>query len=364
MRSQWQASYLDGHTAIRHAATVRLMREGLEVATESGETRLWSYREIRQTQGFYSGEEVRLERSGGGPEALMVPDVEFLDSLREAAPHLGGRFHDPTRRAFRRRLTVLAAFGVIAVTVGIYLWGIPVLARIGATIVPVSWEERVGQPAVSYLAPPGERCRDPQLQTAVGDILEILTATSARSPYTLRVYVVDSPVVNAIAIPGGHIVVFRGLLERTRSPEELAGVLAHELQHVLRRHATRAMIQTASTGLLLAALTGDGTGPLVYGLQTARTLGDLHYSRRAEEEADSEGMKMLRAARVDPAGMIDFYEMLVKQEGARADTFKYLSTHPIATDRIARLKSMEADGRGAPAKLMPAADWASLARRC
>ena len=79
-------------------------------------------------------------------------------------------------------------------------------------------------------------------------------------------------------------------------------MVAHELQHVLRRHTTRAVIQDASTGLLLMALTGDVTGPLAYGLQTARTLGELRYSRRAEDEADTEGMKMLLAARIDPAG--------------------------------------------------------------
>jgi predicted Zn-dependent protease len=264
----------------------------------------------------------------------------------------------------RMRLTILAAIGVIAATLSIYFWGIPALSAIGATLVPVSWEERVGQQAVSYLAPPGQQCADLQLRTAVHDIMEVLTAAGPRSPYTLRVYVVDSPVVNAVAIPGGHIVVFRGLLEHTRSPEELAGVLAHELQHLVRRHVTRAMIQNASTGLLVATLTGDGTGPLVYGLQTARALGNLQYSRVAEEEADSEGMKMLLAAGVDPAGMIDFFGVLEKQEGPRIAGSKYLSTHPIAGDRVARLKGMAAESRSAPVKLLPGTDWARLAKRC
>jgi predicted Zn-dependent protease len=364
MRSHWQAFYLDGRTAIRHAVTVRLMREGLEVAAGNNSTRLWPYRELRQTQGFHSGEEVRFERGGEQPEVLVVPDVDFLASLHEAAPHVGRRFHDPARRAHRLRLTVLAAVGAIAVTAGIYLWGIPALAAVVATVVPVSWEERVGQSAVAYLAPPAQRCNDPQLQAAVNEVVEVLTAAGPRSPYALRVYVVHSPVVNALAIPGGYIVVFQGLLERTRSPEELAGVLAHELQHVLRRHVTRAIIQDASTGLLVATLTADGTGPLVYGLQTARAFGNLRYSRRAEEEADLEGMKMLLAAGVDPAGMIDFFGVLEKQEGARTAAFKYLSTHPIASDRIERLKSSASARPGAPIKLLPGTDWARLAKRC
>src|SRR5260370_1392343 len=139
-----------------------------------------------------------------------------------------------------------------------------------------------------------------------------LPARPPGAPYTFRVYIVDVPVFNAFAAPGGTGVVFRGLLERTDSPEQLAGVLAHELQHVVQRHSTRAIVQHTSSGLLIAALTGDVTGPLAYGLEAARVLGQLRYSRDAEEEADTEGLKMLLAARVDPAGMIAFFKALDK----------------------------------------------------
>ena len=158
---------------------------------------------------------------------------------------------------------------------------------------------------------------------------------------------VDAPDVNALAAPGGYIVVFRGLLERARTPDELAGVLAHEIEHVLHRHTTRAVIQHASTGLLLAALTGDMTGPLAYGLESARVLGQLQYSRRAEEEADRDGMKLLLAARVDPAGMIGFFDDLAKGEHPRR-VLRYLSTHPSPTDRIAALRALAAGAPGSP----------------
>src|SRR5262249_23127573 len=137
-----------------------------------------------------------------------------------------------------------------------------------------------------------------------------------------------------------------------RTPDEMAGVLAHELQHVLRRHATRAVIQDASTGLLLMALTGDATGPLAYGLEAARTIGSLRYSRRAEEEADVEGMRMLLAARINPAGMVAFFEMLQKEEGRAGTALAYLSTHPPAADRVARLKSVAAAWKGTPEPLL------------
>jgi predicted Zn-dependent protease len=140
--------------------------------------------------------------------------------------------------------------------------------------------------------------------------------------------------------------------------------MAHELQHVLQRHTTRAVIQDASTGLLLMALTGDVTGPLAYGLQTARTLGELRYSRRAEDEADVEGMKMLLAARVDPAGMIAFFDKIRQEEGATPKPLTYLSTHPEAAERIAHLRAMAQAWKGTPEPLLPGEDWAALVRRC
>src|SRR5262250_3738429 len=127
------------------------MRQGLEVQTPGGWTRFWPYAELRQTQGFYEGEEVRLERGGDLSEALLIPDVGFLASLREIAPQLGNRFHDPAIRRHRLRLTILAAVAVVAITGALYLWGIPALAAIVAPRVPLAWEDGMGRSVVEYL---------------------------------------------------------------------------------------------------------------------------------------------------------------------------------------------------------------------
>src|SRR5882724_4250501 len=92
----------------------------------------------------------------------------------------------------------------------------------------------------------------------------------APDTYRIRVTIVDHPAVNAFAAPGGHIVVLRGLLERTRTPEELAGVLAHEIQHVYHRHPTRLVVQHTSAGLLAAAVAGDVSALMAYSLEAAR----------------------------------------------------------------------------------------------
>ena len=364
MTTSWQAHYLDGQTAARHPATVRVMREGLEVTTAGGSGRFWPYREVRQTQGSYQGEAVRLERRGTPGETLVIADPAFLSSLRDAAPDLGWRFHDPRRRGRRLRLTALAALAIVAIAAALYAWGIPWLAALAAPRVPAAWEAALGQAALDGLAPRDRRCLDPGRQARLEGVLARLIAAGEPPPYPVRLTVVDEAVVNAYALPGGHIVLFRPLLERMRTPEELAGVLAHELRHVARRHAMQQVVRHASTGLLLAALTGDVTGPVMYGLEAARVVGERSYGRRAEEQADEEGMAQLIAARVDPAGMIAFHEAMLAEEGRMPAALRYLSTHPATPDRIARLRALAARRPVAPEPLMSPGEWDDARRIC
>jgi len=364
MQTDWEGYYLDGKTAVRHRAVVRLLRTRLEIATETGHTAWWPYGEVRQTQGFYEGQEVRLERGGQLPEVLLIRDAAFLSALHRVAPETAGRFHDPSRRRRRIALTALAALAVVGITTALYLWGIPGMASVVAPHVPPSWEERLGRSVSEHLAPEARRCIETTRAQAIQDIADALLSTVRDSPYTFRIMVANNPSVNALAAPGGYVVVFRGLLEQTQTAEELAGVLAHEFQHILFRHTTRALLRHASTGLLLAAITGDMTGPMAYGLESARILGELRYSRQDEDEADRAGFRMLVDAGVDPAGMIAFFETLATKQPKTLTLPPYLSTHPTTEGRIERLRSLDSRTQPATTRLLPGADWRDVRRIC
>jgi beta-barrel assembly-enhancing protease len=362
----WDAQYLDGRTPQPRPARVVIGHTGLEITLlDAGDSFRWPLAELRQTQGFYAGEQVRLERGGELAEVLLISDVTFLSALRAAAPHAAAAFHDPARRRFRPGLTAVAALAAVAVALGLYFWGIPAAAAVAATRVPVAWEVALGDAALARLAPPSRRCVDPVRQRRIDEIVSILLRPLPDPRYPFRVTVVDHPMVNAFAAPGGGIVVFRGLLERTDSAEELAGVLAHEIQHVLHRHATRAILREASTGILVAALVGDVSAVATFGVQTARLLGDLRHSREAEREADEDGMRMLQAARVDPRGMLAFFEAMQKLEEELGTGVRYLSTHPAAGDRLHALAALAAQAPpGSPMRLPAGDDWSDVTRIC
>jgi len=359
----WQGYYLDGKTATKRDAEIQLLDEGLKIRTSDGLTLMWPYTEIRQTQGFYENEPVSLERGEKITEMLVIRDQAFLNSLHRFMPKKAKRFHNPALRGLRLRLTVCAAAVLVVMGALIYLWGIPLAAKVVTPRIPVQWEKGMGESLLGILAPEENRCLDPELQKALDEMKSRLNPSG---PYEFRIYITTSPVVNAVALPGGNIVVFRGLLEKTKSPEELAGVLAHEMQHIQKRHVTKRIIENSSTGLIVSAISGDVTGAMVYGVKAAHNLAMLSYSRQDEEEADAEGMKMFLKAGFDPESMISFFRIL-KEEKTMPQIPQYLSTHPDTDQRIRRLQDIADRSRNdhpAYRNLSFTDQWEILKKRC
>lgn len=158
-----------------------------------------------------------------------------------------------------------------------------------------------------------------------------------------RFHLADDKVVNAFAVPGGDIVVNRGLLRATASPDELAGVLAHEIQHVALRHSLKGMIRSAGLTVLFTLIVGDPDVTLAG--RAADRLLSLKFSRDAEREADEHGFSLLVQRGIDPHGMVRFFETLAKQDSSAPPAL--LSTHPASAEReaalAARLKALPKD---------------------
>jgi Zn-dependent protease with chaperone function len=358
------AHYLDGRTATRHRVTLTISPDALHIAMQDGSSKQWPYSQIRQTQGNYRGEPVRLEFGPEPAEAVVVASRALLTEIHTAAPALAQHFHNPFWRNAHLGWTLCAGFGLVLIFVGLYRWGIPGIASAATPYVPTIWEESFGRQIMEHLAPEAQQCRDPERLRKIDQIVQTLAATRPDSPYPVTLSVVDNSAINAFAAPGGKVVILRGLLEQTTSPEHLAGVLAHELQHVYQRHSTRAILEQTAGTLLLAAVSGDLTGGLAWGLKGAQTMGSLHYSRTHEEEADIEGLRMMQAAHLDPAAMIAFYETLQQAEQDHAGPPDFLSTHPDMSRRLAALIALAGPPPTEVHRLLPGEDWQDIRTLC
>lgn len=359
MSSDIEAYYLDGQTAVRHRAAIQFLEEGLQITVETGAVLWWPYEEVRRPSENQSNGEIKLTRGTRNPEVLLIPDPFILRRLQRFGSKMARRLQEPAPRRTPIMLTILAVLALVGILGSLYFWGIPATATWVASYVPASWEERLGESVVENLAPPEKRCLDPGRTQMIEEITSTLSATLPQIPYSFRIVVVNEPTVNALAAPGGYIVIYRGLIEQTQSAEELAGVLAHEMQHILHRHATRALLQHFSTKLLLSTFFGDS-----YGLEGAQVLGRLRYSRKNEVEADTEGMQMLTAAKINPQGMITFFEKLKKEEQKRPKLPAYISTHPSLDGRIAHLRLLARRSQSPPIKLLPGYNWKDIQEIC
>lgn len=305
---------------------------------------------------------VKWEQEGAG-RTLYIKDAAAIAAFRRAAPpelldHFD-RAASSVRRARVTRRTVLLAVAGLLVALGLGTWfGSDLLVNWAVGLIPVEWERQIGEAAMQDVLAQQEIVREGPVVEAVHAITERLTGQIPNSPYPFTVTVVRSPIVNAFALPGGSIVVFTGLVKAAGSPEEVAGVLGHEINHVLHRHGMERIVKTLGVMAVAAILLGDQQGLIGLARQLGVEIITLKYGRDQETEADLTGLRLLQKAKVDPAGMIAFFERLAQSEKEQ-ERVELLSTHPMSAARAGRLK---AELTNLP-KFVPdpfAFDWASV----
>jgi Zn-dependent protease with chaperone function len=341
---QFNAGYNDGQNARRHDVMVRLGPLGLDIYGE-GLHAHWPYDRITALDEGFSGAPLRIALEGA--EARLTCRREDLPGvLFELAPRLGSSKRRPWRMAF---LSLAGAVVAVVALATVLLEGVPAVARWSTALVPVSWEVAFGEGAleqvVDLLALMGDEdeilvCRAPQGHAVLEDLTQRLDA-AVEIPYDVKVIVLDHPMVNAFALPGGPILIMRGLIDFAKSPDELAGVLAHEMGHVAARHSLQKLMEQLGIGFFFGILLGDvGTGTIAV---AGETLLLLSYSRDLESEADDLGLARLAAAGLDPRGLAEFFERMEEKSGGEASEWmRLLSTHPLDEARVAKFAAAPA----------------------
>jgi beta-barrel assembly-enhancing protease len=186
---------------------------------------------------------------------------------------------------------------------------------------------------------------DPEINRYVNVLGDQIASLTSRADLPWRFYVVDSREVNAFAVPGGYIYVNRGLIERTTQMDELAGVLGHEIGHVVRRHSIQQMekAQGANVGVTLACILTNICNSQVAqaGINIAGSAVFARFSRQDELEADQEAVTNTVRARINPQGIVTMFQKLIAERKSRPGAVEgWFATHPLEEDRIAAAQQM------------------------
>ena len=276
-----------------------------------------------------------------GERTLYLKNPDVIRAFREMVPdHLGlplAQVAEQVRQIRHRRRFVWSLVGGVILATVVGLWfGSDLLVKLAVSRIPVEWEQKLGESVYRDYLTHQEVMKEGPAVTALGEMMQRLTEQIPNNPYKFDVAVVKSDVVNAFALPGGYVVVFTGLMKKAESGAEVAGVLSHELNHVLQRHGLERIVKNLGLFTVVAIVFGDQRGLVGIMKQLGVELFTLKFGREQETEADLTGLQLLQRAKIDPSGMIRFFERLSEIDQGRLE---WLSTHPMSTARADRLKT-------------------------
>ncbi len=347
-------AYFDGRTSRRRLVELRF-GDGLIIVENGDIVADWPFANIRRFDAPHgilrlgatsAAELARLDIRAPDQAALVLrhcPDIAGVGGL---VPIKLGRI-------------IGWSLAAAAAIIGTIWFGVPVVADQLTEIIPIAWEKPLGQAVDGQirLLFGTTACIDEAGVAALNKLVARLQST-ANLPIPPEPAVLLSKIPNAFALPGGRIYILSNLIGDAASPDELAGVLAHELGHVAHRDGVRRLLRDGGTGYLLGLLFGDVSGAGA-ALVAARTLLNSAYSLEVETAADDfSAMVMTRLGRPTAA-----LGALLHRVAPETDTdITLFRDHPLTPDRERRLAETNAPATGP--ELLSAPEWAALRVIC
>ena len=339
-----QVWHYDGATGIRHDATLAQDAAGFTLIGAGLDLRHYDWADLVYRGEKKEGPFYGLKDNVGWQVGLNGPVPSAL-SVHLPKPVKYGGIVD--RIGFGSAAAAFTAISAAVLYVGFKApdWIAP--------FVPMSWEAALGDAMVGDFG--GRFCNGPGGQEALDALVKRINPETA----DLKVRVANIDMVNAVALPGGTIIVFRGLLQEAKSPDELAGVLGHEIGHVRNRDVMQSLLRQAGLSVLLGGFSGDAGGYV-------GSLVSATYSREAETNADAYAIRLMKRANVSPADTAGFFARLSQGEqglGKAEAVVGYLSSHPLSKSREAAFRKSAVSG-ARYTDAITAQQWRSLLETC
>lgn len=354
------SAYFDGDRPVSEEVSLHIANENLQIGLDDGNTLFWPIKDIRLLPDSAGRNGYMLRVTNEPLARLFVTDRSLIASLPHATR--------PAPPKGRTKLLIWALSAVAAVAIQITVL-IPLLADRLAVFIPPAGERALGEATFDQIRnaldetgmAPLPLCESPAGTEALAQMTQALAGNDEVAE-NLQVFVLNHEMINAFALPGGFVVLFRGLIDQAETPDEVAAVLAHEIGHVASRDPTRHALRSAGSIGVLGLLFGDFAGGAAVLFLTERLIS-AQYSQQAETDADAFGYARLEAANVSPAAMGDMFDRLRDKYGEGNRLLNHFLSHPSLSDRIASAQNA-ADATRGYAPILTADAWADLQAIC
>lgn len=355
------ATYFDGRTAKNHTVTVTEDGQNLIFWGQGVERVVWNIAGLHAIDPPSPGQPYRVTHQAAPGARLIIRDDAFIKQLVSRSKHLRGGYT-------KKDITHLLGwtFGSLAVFVLLGWVAISVLPGPVAHLMPQAWRQRTGLEMEKTMSNGHALCSNAEGQRAIGQLLANLAEGVPDMP-AVSVHVYDLPMVNAFAVNGGHVIVTKQLIDQAEQPEELAGVVAHEIGHVANLHPEAQMVRLAGVEILSSVFSGTNGGNMSSNALFITAM--LRHTRENEEQADAYARDMLAKAQIDPMGLKFFFQRLLKTEEksktgitALDELGSMMATHPGTAERIEKIQPLPSGVTPKPA-LTPE-QWAAVKKIC
>jgi len=347
--------FFDGVSSRRRQVTLAL-GDALEIAEEGGAPVRWAYADIRRADS--PAGVLRLACTSAPSLArLEIRDAALAADVTARCTRLDE--HQTSRRGVAKIVgwSVAAAVSIVCVV----LFGVPLAADRLAPLVPKPIERRIGDASEVQVKTVfgGKACEDPAGKAAFVKLVNRLRDAAGLDDDAMTAGVLPTSIPNAFALPGGKVYLLKGLLDKAENPDEIAGILAHELGHLKHYDNMRGLIYNGGTSFLIGLLFGDVTGSSAV-IFASRSVVEASYSREAETAADTFSIEIMHKLGRSPKPAAELMYRITGKEGGGLTSI--LASHPLTEDRLARMTKEDRPASGPP--LLTDKEWQSLKGIC
>lgn len=333
-RRQWhgEGTFFDGQSAQAISVQVTIEDYGISIRRDGSEY-TYSPKDLLFTEKRAEGY-VRIELKPLKGAVLVLNDAEALEAFIA-----NGYFKTRVFSRLPTKIKLPYVIGaLIVLVVFFFTFGLDFIVDRSVDLISEENEAALGRKVFNEIAKGQSTADDSELVAILDKCAGIVQKFDPTRDFNVKITVIeDTDIKNAFALPGGQIVVYRGILEVMTNEHELFGLLAHEAGHINLRHGLRRIARTTIIGVLFTVLLGDATGLSAIIIDNSSLLLNLAYNRKEEAAADEYAMLALRKAGMNEEGLMSLFEK-IKEKEYDVKWLTYLSSHPPTETRIEFLR--------------------------